>query len=224
MQRALAMGIVLVLLASSGASAEQAAGIKVSTNFDGLLGRQWIRTDPATIVGVGYVHPTQVHIGPPDGDFVAIGTANGLGVANCANDYDPLWTIYRDDVLGGIYHCVDIQLDVYAAGASPSFELRRASCSGSTKWVLWFAGIQRACLTSSYTYSNLLGVGIETTGGSTTDRNIDVKYFNLYKNYTFSTTWFAFENCDIPPSFANPNYAWDGTSNWACNVYLPPLD
>ncbi len=223
-RRALGIGLAFALLASNAAYAgEQAAGIKEAFNLDGLWGRGEIRTDPTTVAGIGYVHPMQLDIGPVLGEFVAIGTAKGVGVLGCADDYDPLWSVYRDGELGGVYHCYDIATDSYGVGGNPLFELRRTACNGASRWVLWWNSVVRACLTSSATYASRAIVMLETTGPGTTDRNIDVKYSSLYKNFVASFDWFPFGDCDFSPSFADPNYDLDGTSNYACNVFLPPL-
>jgi hypothetical protein len=216
-----------VLLAAAPALANEfALGIKTAANLDGLLGRQNIRTDPATVTGIAFVHPTQVDAGVADGDFVGIGTYKGIGATganSCANDYDALWSIYRDQELNGVYSCYTIATDVYAAGANPSFQIQLTACSGSTRWALYFDGILRACVTAPLPYASGVAVGIETAGTST-DYNIDVKYLNLYKHFVGSGTWFAFGDCDFAPSFADPNYDVDGPSTIACNTFLPPLN
>ena len=40
--------------------------------YDGLKGNQAMRSDLATVTGVGYGHPAQADTGAPGGDFVAI--------------------------------------------------------------------------------------------------------------------------------------------------------
>ena len=189
---------------------------------DGVKGNQGIRTDPATVNGVGYVHPVQIDTGGAGGDFVAIGTANGAGVDQCANDYDPRWTIYADGETGGIYWCYDYTQDAYTTGANPTFQIYYDFCapSGPTRWVLTFGGTQRRCVANSGTYGQLANVLLETTGNSTTDRNIDVKYTNVKVNLSGSTTWVDFAGT----GFADPNYSRQVPSGTSVNAYLAPLD
>lgn len=227
--RTTAIALVFVLVsAPSTLAAEQAgsyASAGATSTFDGFRGNMGIRTDPATVSGVGYVHAAQIDVGAAGGDFVAIGTSNGLGVSGtaCANDYDPRWTIYVDWVLGGVYGCADSALDVYGSGANPSFHLSWSWCSALNRstWVLLFDGVQRRCLTSANSVGSRVIAMLETTGVSTTDRNIDVRYTNLNKNYGSGTTWFAY---GTGIQVVAPNYTYQHVSSTAFNVYLAPLD
>lgn len=185
-----------------------------------------MRTDPATVVGIGYVHPFQMHLAPGTGDFVAIGTAKGVGVSACASDYDALWTVYMDWVLGGVYQCFDVQTDVYGVGGKPSFIIQRTTCTstGAIRWVLTWAGSQRACLVHGATSAVRSAAGLETTGPGTVDRNIDVKYTFLRTSAVGNANWVDFGNCELAPSFADPNYTIDSVSNTSCNLFLAPLN
>jgi hypothetical protein len=96
-------------------------------NIDGIKGNQVIKTDPATVDDVGYAHPVQLDVGAPGGDFVAIGTFNGMGTSghaqDCADSYDSKWSVYTDGTIGGAYFCVTESVNAYAAGATPSFRI-----------------------------------------------------------------------------------------------------
>lgn len=225
--RALAAAMALSLAGADAANAEFAASITLAGSpiFDGLKGNMGIRTDPATVVGVGYVHITQADTGSTGGDFVAIGTANGLGVSSCANDYDAKWTGYYDRIIGGSYFCDDFSLDAYAAGSNPTFQIYYSFCqaANANRWVMTFNGVQRTCMNAGTTGAQALNIGLETTGGSTTDRNIDVKYTNLKKNLTGSTTWSDLGNPGAS-LVIDPNYSYQFVSNTAQNFYLAPLD
>lgn len=221
--------IVVVALASSGAALEQAAGLRVTTGLDGVRGNQGIRTNPATVNGVGYVHPTQMDVGSLGDSFVAIGTSNGAGTnvpgaQNCANDYDTNWSGYYDGEIAGVYFCQLFAQDNWGANTNPSFRIERdCPLGGNIGWGLYFAGSQRACIDSGASGAAFAGAGLETTGSSTTDRNIDVKYTSLDVNFTGSSTWQVFDNNS---SFADPNYTFarvccEGT---AFNTFLSPLD
>jgi len=65
------------------------------------------------------------------------------------------------------------------------------------------------------------GLGLETTGSSLTDRNIDVKYTNAMINSASSTTWSSFA---AQGGFADPNYSYQLVSGTSYNVYLAPLN
>lgn len=227
----------LVVVASLSLSAvpatlatEQAGAIRAITNgIDGLKGVQGIRTDPATVNGVGYVHPTQIDTGPLSGDFVAIGTANGLGAPgdpgqpSCADDYDPKWTIYADGETGGLYWCHDYTQDAYTTGATPSFQIYYDFCSpsGPAAWVLTFSAVQRRCVQDGTTQGSAASVALETTGSSLIDRNIDVMYTGLRINTSGSTTWQTFSPNN---TVAAPDYTVQIVSTTAVNAYLAPLN
>lgn len=221
----LGLSLVALAIASPAIAAEQEARRVDHTtqNIDAFKGFQGIRTDPATVSGVGYVHPTQVDVGAYGGDFVAIGTANGLGVDNCANDYDAKWTVYTDGVIGGVYRCDDEKLDAYTTGSNPSFTIQRAWCpsQSATRWLLFFGGTLWRCMSHSATGAIGAAAGLETTGSSTTDRNIDVKYTGLNTSNINSSTWNAF---GAGTSIHSPNYSYQYVSTTAFNVYLAPLN
>lgn len=161
-----------------------------SGTVDRFKGNQHIRTDPATVQGIGYVHPIYMDVGAGGGDFVAIGTAKGVGSDACADDYDAKWTVYSDWQVGGIYHCLDLALDKYSAGANPTFKIIREFCpigEYAVRWVLYMGGVLYKCVNHAAQGADNVEVGLETTGPGTTDRNIDVSYTNLqYGSGSFS--------------------------------------
>jgi hypothetical protein len=195
--------------------------------YDGFKGNQEIRTNPSTVNGVGYVHPTQLDVGALGGDFIAIGTANGAGAPgetySCADDYDSKWSIYVDWMFGGLYNCVTIAEDVYGKGANPSFEISWRYCptQGGDRWVLFFDGTPRRCLYHSSHAGIVIDAGLETTGPSNQDRNIDVKYTGLQERLISGSAWYSYGqgSHDIAPSYT---YQYAGSG--AFNVYLAPLD
>ena len=223
----LSIGSTTPVFAQEQAGAAYIAGTGAVDGITGLMG---IRTDPATVVGVGYVHPTQIDVGSLGGDFLAIGTANGAGApgdsgqSSCLNDYDARWTIYADGEIGGLYFCEDVQQDVYSTGDAPSFEIAYKTCAanGLQRWVLSLGGLQRRC----YSQGSIGGIGgavlLETTGLSTTDRNIDVKYTGVKINKTLSTAWLDFNPTHyVGPS---PSYTVQIVSSTSVNAYLAPLN
>lgn len=194
--------------------------------YDGLKGNMNIRTDPATVANVAYVHPTQVDVGSVGGDFIAIGTANGVGVDHCANDYDPAWSGYYDGTLGELYFCYDFDLDAYHVGSNPTFKIyyETGALCGGNRWILQLNGITRACLTGYPASGQGLYVGLETASNpfNPTDRNIDVKYTNLKRNQTNGTDW---RDLGTQPQWNIwPNYSATLVSGTAQNFYLAPLD
>jgi hypothetical protein len=86
--------------------------------------------------------------------------------------------------------------------------------------VLTFAGTQRRCATNPGSTGVAANAILETTGASTTDRNIDVKYTNLKVNLGGTTTWSNFSGV----GFADPSYSFTIVSGTAVNAYLAPLD
>jgi len=218
-------------LAPSALANEYSAAYRVaaSASIDGVKGNQGIRTDPPTVAGIGFVHAAWIDTGGPSGDFVSIGTSNGAGAqgspgqSTCADDYDPRWTIYADGQTGGLYWCTSYTQDAYTTGVNPTFQIYYDFCSpsGPNAWVLTFAGTQRKCATNSGSGGSRASVGLETAGGSTVDRNIDVKYTNLQVNLTGSTTWINFSQSGV---HVDPSYSLTVVSATAVNAYLAPLN
>jgi hypothetical protein len=223
------IAIVLLMVGAAPVSAiEQAFGKVQAADqiYDGFKGNQGIRTNPATVGGEGWAHPTQVDVGPSGGDFVAVGTfmGNGPDGTFCDDDYDPGWTVYVDKVIGGVYGCTDYSPDAFGAGSNPSFEISYKFCVAvqANRWVLTFAGVQRTCIFSASSGGQAFAAGLETTG-TITDRNIDVKYTNLYKSLIGSSAWTQAGNTAVH-AFASPNYTYQYVSLFAFNTYLAPLD
>lgn len=114
-------------------------------------------------------------------------------------------------------------MNLYAAGANPTFEISWSVCSGFYRWVMKMGGVTYQCIYSSWGNAQWIEIGLETTGGSATDRNIDAKWTNLKKNYTGDSTWYDFGACTNLGT-VDPSYEVDTVSNTACNTYLPPLN
>jgi len=219
------LAVLLTIAAATSVSAEFSVGYRFGGAYSGLKGTQGIRTDPPTVVGIGYVHITQLDTGAAGGDFVAIGTANGLGVDNCADDYDARWTGYYDGVAGGIYFCEDFAPDAWGAGASVSFAIEFKACpaTGLNRWVLTLGGVVRGCVNASGTSGPQINVGIETTGGSSTDRNIDARYTSLMRKSP-GANWVNWGSAAGTGFIVDLSYAADWVSETAIDTYLPPLN
>ena len=222
-------GTSLVLLTAlcAGTAAAVRAGEDVgqiwwsySGTIDKFQGNQRIRTDPATVQGIGYIHPIYMDVGADGGDFVAVGTANGVGVDHCADDYDEKWTVYGDWVIGGIYHCWDFALDKYNAGANPTFKIARELCpigegEYAYRWVLVFGGTLYRCLSHSATGADSVEAGLETTGPGNVDRNIDVTYTNLKIDGS---------NAGAPTWYRDATDYVNNYANAVSDLFLAPLD
>jgi hypothetical protein len=222
------IGLVVTLSIAPFALAGELAFTYVnggSPVFDGLMGNIGQRTDPATVVGIGYVHATQADVGALGGDFVAIGTANGVGVpgTGCANDYDAKWSGYYDGQVGGTYFCEDFEPDAFAVGSYPTFSIEYKTCplGGGTKWVLFLYGATRGCVSTGTSAAFWVVTMLETTGAGTVDRNIDVNFINLKWSLTGQATWVNYGN--VATQIA-PNYSYTYVSATSHNIFLAPYE
>jgi hypothetical protein len=100
-----------------------------------------------------------------------------------------------------------------------------ALCGGDV-WVLKLNGITRACIYSIQSGAQRVIVGLETASNpfSTVDRNIDVKYTNLYRNQTNGTDWQVLGHPSASDFIVDPAYDYAWVSDTAQNFFLPPLD
>ena len=194
--------------------------------YDGLRGNQNIRTDPATVANIAYVHQTQVDLGDSTGDYVAIGTYNGLGPGACADSYNASWSVYSDGVIGGLYFCNTEQVNAYASGANPSFKVFYGVCQLITRWGMVMGGVIWECRTSAYTAGDRVSAGLETLSdpANFTDRNIDVKYTNMEMSLINMSGYIDFGGGVACCSYKDNFYSYSFVSNRAFNVYLAPLD
>lgn len=225
----LSMMIFVALPSSAWAVNEFSVGQRVqsSANLDGLRGNQGIRTNPGTVSGVSFVHPTQMDIGSQGGDFLAIGTYNGQGTTggstNCPSDFDLNWNVYVDGVLGGVYFCDRVQQDSYTKDVSPGFRIEWAPCIGhdENRWLLYFGGTLWRCPNTSTSSAIRAIAGIEVVSSNGVDRNVDAKYSSLNVNLTGSTSWQSFSH---NASQVDPSYSFGAVSSTAFNTFLAPLD
>jgi hypothetical protein len=218
---------VMALAGSATAVNEFSAGFRVrsTTDLDGVRGNQGIRTGPATVNGVSYVHPTQMDVGSLGDSFVAIGTYNGQGTsgggADCPNDYDSGWSGYYDGVIAGVYFCFKFGDDNWSVGDSPTFRIERDCQLGpNVRWGVYFAGSQRACLDSGASGATAAVASIEVVSSGGTDRNVDVKYTSLDVHFV-GGSWGSFSHNDTR---VDPFYSFGAVSSTAFNTYLAPLD
>lgn len=186
--KALVAAVAITLVSAQAMLANEfAVGVLDSQTYDGFQGNQGIRTDPAAVQGIAYVHIAQVIMAGPT-DFVAIGTVKGEGTSggavNCVDHYEPAnWSGYYDRVINGVYTCSNFSTKAYLAGSHPSFKIQWAFCQavGANRWLMTFASAQRTCIFGPSSGVALVA-GLETFG--TVDRNIDVKWTNMKKNLT----------------------------------------
>jgi hypothetical protein len=214
-------------LSSSALANEKTYGYRDftgTTHVDGFKGKQGIRTDPAVPIGVAYVHPAQMDIGSAGNDFLAIGTYKGKGASgffSCDNDFNPLWSVYVDGILGGAYFCQTVNPDAYGSAGNPPFTLEYGFCPSlsADRWLLFFGGVLWSCKQSASHESIQAIAGIETTTMS--DHNIDVKYTALELNFANGS---QYQDFGVPLHSEDPNYSYQFVSSTAFNVFLAPLD
>ncbi|MBI3750077.1 MAG: hypothetical protein HY263_00200 [Chloroflexi bacterium] len=199
-------------------------GFRDGSNWDGTRGVQWIKTDPTTVSGVGYVHAAQLLRDPDSDEFVAVGTSNGMGVPNtqCADHYDALWDIYVDYDVNGLYSCKDIRVNFMGVGSAANYRIEWAYCDAVSafRWVLSFNSTVDACVSAVWHSSSHITLGIETLGSSTTARNLDVRFVDpewSYVNYP-SVNWSSPEYDESPSGVAYTLSYLSGQ----IDVYLPP--
>lgn len=223
--RALAAAVVLVVASQSAASANEFAmnASPIDVLVDGVKGNQGIRTDPTTVNGISYVHPTQIDIGAANGDFVAVGTYKGWGPSTCTDDFDAQWSGYVDGETGGIYFCQTFGTNQYGTGEVSSFQISYQACGpdGVKKWALVYGGTLRRCVTSAATNGVWAQVGLETVN-TTVDRNIDVRHSGLYINKTTDSAWVltSWEASGV----VAPSYTVRINSQSSNDSYLAPFD
>lgn len=208
------------------ATATEQAGAyrqRAAQDFNGMKGRQAIRTNPATVFNVGYVHFNQIDTGAQGGDFIAIGTAKGLGVDQCPDRYSGSWSIYTDGMIAGVYFCREQDDDAYQAKTNPAFSITYEYCPlvNSSRWVMSFGGTVWECIAATSNSGSRVAAALETTGPSTVDRNIDVK-FNSVKTRHAGGSWVDFA---APGTHVvDPSYSVDTPFDGQINSYLAPLD
>jgi hypothetical protein len=190
---------------------------------DWFRGQTNIRTNPATVNGTGYVHAAQVGF-PNSGDFVAIGTSNGLGVpgSQCGNDYDPDWSIYTDGKIAGEGFCVLHQQDVYQTNDNPSFSISRGFCpsASATRWLMSLGGVLWACYSLGQQQTDQVRGILETTGGSSVDRDIDVRFNGVEYRLNGASSFQDFGNGD---PITDDNYMNDTISSTRFWEYKDPM-
>ena len=193
---------------------------------DGFKGMQTIRTDPATVGGVSYVHPAQISI-DLNGNFVGIGTYKGFGTNlganhNCPSHYDPAdWSGYYDYSINGVYNCFNFCMDCWALGDSPSFQIYYTYCPTiGNRWVMTFATIRRGCIAGPSSGRRAVA-GLEVT--SVVEYNVDVKWTNMTDHRPGASSW-ALCLGDTRPGHSDPNYFYLYRSNCAWDTYLVPLE
>lgn len=196
-----------VLFASLTLAAEFTTG--QHNNFiQGVRGNQGIRTNPATVNGVAFIHLGQLFL-DANGNFIGVGTYKGRntvgGTTNCPSHYGGDWTGYYDRVVAMVYACSDFCVDCWDTGDNPSFKIEWASCLPQpvSRWVVTFAGTNRACISGP---SSGIGgsAGLEVVG-TTNDYNIDAKWTNMQQRPQGGTFWGCY---DSRPGQEAPDYTY----------------
>ena len=122
-----------------------------------------------------------------------------------------------------MYFCEDVDVDAYGAGTNPAFNISYGFCPSvsANRWQMSFGGVLWRCIQSGANGATQAIAGLETTGGSSVDRNIDVKYTNLQRNMKGSNAWV---NLIHNGQTVDPNYTVTIVSNTAHNAFLAPLN
>ena len=223
---ALAMATVaLVLVAGLALANEFAFGQHWGGNV-GFKGNQLIRTNPATVIGWGFIHPAQVHI-DGNGTFIGIGTYKGRGTvagntSDCPNQYSPSdWSGYYDYEINMVYNCYPFCEDCWQTNDEPSFKIDWNYCPTiGNRWVLTFDGTRRGCLYSSSHFDGV-SAGLEVLPGGLTDYNIDVTWKNM-ENRSSGLNWSCTGNTQ--PGYADFDYHYEYVSNCKWHTYYEDLD
>jgi hypothetical protein len=199
-----------------------------TATYVGIAGWQNIRTDPPTHSDEAYVHFAQVlKTGEANGDFVAVGSANGVGVQDCPDQYNGKWDVYTDGRIGGVYFCHTHDVNRFSAGDDIPFKILRVNCGTISDplygWNMSMAGHDWACYATSWGTGQMLSVGLEHAGTSATyqtDRNLDVKYTNLQVKPT-GGTWSDFL---VGQGHTDPSYTETYLTDTSAKMYLAPWD
>jgi hypothetical protein len=153
-------------------------------------------------------------------DFVAIGTAKGVGTGNCPADYDATWQVYVDGFAFGVYFCT-APFGQVSAGTTRSFEISYGFCPytpAGNKWLFYWHGSLVACKTINATAAAALSVMAEDGDGSATDRNIDVGYRSL--QYKTTGSWLGWGSTNA--ICLDPNYSLSQYPTGNVDIYLAP--
>lgn len=169
------------------------------------------------------MHPAQVLFS--DGDFIGLGTANGVGVDNCPNHYDgDSWQVYVDGDWNGVYHCEDLGV-TEPAGATPSFVMEPdfSQCGSSLKWsMIWRSNLEY-CVNVGSSSAKILSWGGEQVT-QTSPLNIDVEHRSIRRSLSGESSWVYIE-----PFFSSYAECFDsvyevdylGRSKW--RIHEPPM-
>jgi hypothetical protein len=91
-------------------------------------------------------------------------------------------------------------------------------------WQLTLGGVFRGCIQSGLTSGYMVAAMLETTGGSTVDRDIDVKYTNLLARQSGGSGFWALQgNVSDLGVVTDAAYTNTKVTDQAFNVYLTPL-
>lgn len=188
-----ALSLIVVLAVSAGPAYaftydtnQGAAGLYGGPGriMDGLAGFQML-TQLVAQPGHFIAHPGQI-LPSFSTDFIGFGTAKGLGVANCPDQWGPSWQVYVDGTVYGTYFCEDLQY-ISGGAQSQSFIVQRhaGQCSPSEPgpgWDVKWQGVTRSCISQSFSSTDFIGAGAEN-GNNQPNQAIRIDYVQMqYRN------------------------------------------
>lgn len=153
----------------------------------------------AASVGSGraIVHPNQVVSGT-GGDFVGWGTAKGVGVGACPDDYTG-WNVYVDGVSFGSYFCRQTYGQLSDTATNNKFTIRYMNCSnGTAEWVFLLNNVEKTCAKMNASRGTPLS-GSESVN-TTVTQNLKIHYEGLqFHNGTSWANWgSSYSHCADP--------------------------
>jgi hypothetical protein len=170
-----------------------------SGSTTGLKGQEDLVS--ATVqTGRTIVHPAQVRSASTS-DFLGWGTAKGVGVDECPDYYGSGWQVYLDGVAFGVYFCYQPYATLSATAQNQTFQIQQHTCPFypyTNKWVLYWAGTVKTCVSTNFTATPDVVAGSESIG-TTADQNLDVHWESMkYLNSSYVwTNWGAGSNCTL---------------------------
>ena len=139
-------------------------------------------------IGTAVVHPMQIL--SITGDFIGWGTARGVGVDDCPDDYSLGWQIYIDGYKFGVYFCRQQYGSVAGAAQDELFTLRYGDCNGTDKWRAFHNGVRKTCQAIDDDSAFYLAVGSEIIGTSSI-LHADIHFDDLSRYNPTNDFWYS---------------------------------
>lgn len=161
-----------------------------TSSYSGVRSEQDFES--ATVpTGTAIVHPMQVAM--DNGDFLGWGTARGVGVDNCADDYTAHWKVYIDGYKFGDYFCIQDFGEIAGTATNQLFTLRYGDCNGTNKYRAFLNGVRLSCQAINGSVADHLAAGSEVIG-TTGQLHADIHYDDLSRYYAVTDNWSAWNS------------------------------